>query len=218
MFGSVADHLAETFGTKGSPISLSTACASGATAIQLGVEAIRRGETDAALCVATDGSVNPEALVRFSLLSALSTQNDPPQAASKPFSKNRDGFVMAEGAGALVLESFEAAVARGAKILGVVAGCGELTELVSPHPLQPRRQTDHRLRAQGAGGCRHDAGADRLHQRARHRARRKTTRWNISASPPCSASAPSRFRCRPTNPWSAIPSRRRARSKRYSRC
>ena len=128
MFGSVAGHLAEKFGTKGSPISLSTACASGATAIQLGVEAIRRGETDAALCVATDGSVNQEALIRFSLLSALSTQNDPPQAASKPFSKNRDGFVMAEGAGALVLESYDSAVARGAAILGVVAGCGELTD------------------------------------------------------------------------------------------
>ena len=128
MFGSVASHLADTFGTKGSPISLSTACASGATSIQLGVETIRRGEADAALCVATEGTVNPEALVRFSLLSALSTQNAPPQAASKPFSKNRDGFVMAEGAGALVLESYEAAVARGASILGVVAGCGELTD------------------------------------------------------------------------------------------
>lgn len=128
MFGSVAGHLAETFGTKGSPISLSTACASGASAIQLGVEAIRRGEADAALCVATDGSVNPEALIRFSLLSALSTQNDPPQAAVRPFSKNRDGFVMAEGAGALVLESLEAATARGARILGIVAGCGELAD------------------------------------------------------------------------------------------
>ena len=128
IFGSVADHIAEEFGTKGSPISLSTACASGATAIQLGVEAIRRGEADAALCVATDGSVNPEALIRFSLLSALSTNNDPPQAAVRPFSKNRDGFVMAEGAGALVLESLEAATARGAKILGVVAGCGELAD------------------------------------------------------------------------------------------
>jgi 3-oxoacyl-[acyl-carrier-protein] synthase II len=128
LFGSVADHLAETFGTKGSPISLSTACASGATAIQLGVEAIRRGEADATLCVATDGSVNPEALIRFSLLSALSTHNDPPQAAVRPFSKNRDGFVMAEGAGALVLESYAAAAARGAKILGIVAGCGELAD------------------------------------------------------------------------------------------
>src|ERR1700736_5897584 len=128
LFGSVAHDLAERFRNQGSPISLSTACASGATAIQLGVEAIRRGEADAALCVATDGSVNPEAMVRFSLLSALSTQNNPPQAASKPFSKNRDGFVMAEGAGALVLESYESAIARGAPILGVLAGCGELTD------------------------------------------------------------------------------------------
>src|SRR6267143_688979 len=128
LFGSVADHLAETFGTKGSPISLSTACASGASAIQLGVEAIRRGEADAALCIGTDGSVNPEALIRFSLLSALSTANDPPQAAAKPFSKNRDGFVMAEGAGALVLESLEHATARGAKILGVIEGLGELAD------------------------------------------------------------------------------------------
>jgi 3-oxoacyl-[acyl-carrier-protein] synthase II len=128
MFGSVADRIAEKFGTKGSPISLSTACASGATAIQLGVEAIRRGETDAALCIGTDGSVNAESLIRFSLLSALSTSNDPPQSASKPFSKNRDGFVMAEGAAVLVLESLEAAKARGAKILGVIEGCGEMAD------------------------------------------------------------------------------------------
>ena len=127
-FGSVGDALAAAFGTAGAPISLSTACASGATAIQLGLEAIRRGETDAALCVATDGSVNAETLIRFSLLSALSVQNDPPHAAAKPFAKNRDGFVMAEGAGALVLESYQSAVARGAKILGVVAGCGELAD------------------------------------------------------------------------------------------
>ena len=125
IFGSVADHIAERFGTEGSPISLSTACSSGATAIQLGVEAIRRGETNAALCIGTDGSVNPESLIRFSLLSALSTQNDPPESAAKPFAKNRDGFVMGEGAGALVLENAEAARARGAKILGYVLGCGE---------------------------------------------------------------------------------------------
>jgi 3-oxoacyl-[acyl-carrier-protein] synthase II len=128
LFGSVSDHLAENFGTKGSPISLSTACASGASAIQLGVEAIRRSETDAALCIATDGSVNLENLIRFSLLSALSMRNDAPQSAARPFSKNRDGFVMAEGAGALVLESYASAAARGAGILGVLAGCGELAD------------------------------------------------------------------------------------------
>lgn len=128
LLGSVADNLAEKFGTRGSPISLSTACASGATAIQLGVEAIRRREADAALCVGTDGSINPEAVIRFSLLSALSTSNDLPETAAKPFSKNRDGFVMAEGAGALVLESYDAAEARGARILGVLEGCGEMTD------------------------------------------------------------------------------------------
>src|SRR5690606_13942357 len=64
LLGSVAYNLADRFGTKGSPISLSTACASGASAIQLGVEAIRRGEADAALCIGTDGSVNQESLIR----------------------------------------------------------------------------------------------------------------------------------------------------------
>jgi 3-oxoacyl-[acyl-carrier-protein] synthase II len=125
IFGTVADRVADRFGTKGSPISLSTACSSGATAIQLGVEAIRRGETQAALCIGTDGSVNPESLIRFSLLSALSTQNENPEGASKPFSKNRDGFVMGEGGAALVLENAESAKARGATILGYVLGCGE---------------------------------------------------------------------------------------------
>jgi len=128
LYGGVAERIADRFGTLGSPISLSTACASGATAIQLGVEAIRRGETDAALTVGTDGSIHPETLVRFSLLPALSTQNDPPEGASRPFSKNRGGFVMAEGAAALVLESLSSARARGATILGVVEGCGERAE------------------------------------------------------------------------------------------
>jgi 3-oxoacyl-[acyl-carrier-protein] synthase II len=128
LFGSVGEGLASRFGTKGSPIATSTACASGGTAIQLGVEAIRRGECDAALVVGTDASINPESLIRFSLLSALSTRNDPPSSAARPFSKDRDGFVMAEGAGALVLESLAHARARGAVVLGVVEGCGEAAD------------------------------------------------------------------------------------------
>ena len=125
MFGSVANRLADKFGTRGLPITLSTACASGATAIQLGVEAIRRGECDRALSIGADGSATAEALIRFSLLSALSSHNDEPEKASRPFSKDRDGFVLAEGSAALVLESLESAKARGATILGVMAGCGE---------------------------------------------------------------------------------------------
>ncbi|MBP0439695.1 beta-ketoacyl-ACP synthase [Tianweitania sediminis] len=124
-FGFIADRLSERLGTRGLPITLSTACASGATAIQLGVEAIRRGECDRALAIGADGSATAEALIRFSLLSALSTNNDVPEKASKPFSRDRDGFVLAEGGAALVLESLESAQARGAKVLGILKGCGE---------------------------------------------------------------------------------------------
>jgi 3-oxoacyl-[acyl-carrier-protein] synthase II len=127
-FDIIGERLAEHFGTEGSPISLNTACASGATAIHLGLEAIRRGECEAVLAIGADGSVTPESLVRFSLLSALSTQNDPPAQASKPFSKNRDGFVIAEGAAALVLESLAHARARGARVLGIIEGCGEKSD------------------------------------------------------------------------------------------
>lgn len=124
-FSTVATRLKERVGARGLPITLSTACASGATAIQLGAEALRRGEADRVLSVGTDGSVTAEALIRFSLLSALSTQNEVPEKASKPFSKDRDGFVMAEGSGAFVMETLQTATARGATILGILEGCGE---------------------------------------------------------------------------------------------
>ncbi|HUZ62363.1 MAG TPA: beta-ketoacyl-ACP synthase [Acetobacteraceae bacterium] len=141
LFGGIAHHLADRLGTRGAPIALTTACATGATAIQMGVEAIQRGETDAAIAIGADGSVNTESLIRFSLLSALSTRNDDPEAAPRPFEKNRDGFVMAEGAGALVLERLEAAQARGARILAVMSGCGE------------RADNFHRTRSSPDGGA-----------------------------------------------------------------
>jgi 3-oxoacyl-[acyl-carrier-protein] synthase II len=125
LFGGVGERLAARFGTKGAPISMTTACATGATAIQTAVEAIQRGETEAAIAAGADGSVQPEALIRFSLLSALSARNGDPTAAARPFEKTRDGFVMAEGAAALVLESLASARARGAKVIGLVTGCGE---------------------------------------------------------------------------------------------
>ncbi|MEJ2227576.1 MAG: beta-ketoacyl synthase N-terminal-like domain-containing protein, partial [Alphaproteobacteria bacterium] len=128
-FATIGENLAVRFGTRGQPVSVCTACASGVTAIQLGLEAIRRGDTQAALCIGADATVHLEGLLRFSLLSALSTRNDPPEKASRPFAKDRDGFVIAEGAAALVLEDYEAAKARGASILGVVRGCGEKADL-----------------------------------------------------------------------------------------
>ena len=126
--GTLADRLADKYRVSGSPITLTTACASGATTIQLGVEAIRRGDAPAALAVGTDGSISEETVIRFSLLSALSSKNEEPTKASRPFSKNRDGFVMAEGAAALVLEDPEHAKARGATILGYVRGVGEAAD------------------------------------------------------------------------------------------
>jgi 3-oxoacyl-[acyl-carrier-protein] synthase II len=140
LFGSISERLSELFGTRGLPITLSTACASGVTAIQLGMEAIRQGRTERALAVATDGSVSAESLIRFSLLSALSTNNDAPSAASRPFSRDRDGFVMAEGAATLVLETLESAVARGATILGLISGCAD------------RADAFHRTRSSPDGG------------------------------------------------------------------
>jgi 3-oxoacyl-[acyl-carrier-protein] synthase II len=125
LFGSTAEALADRFGTKGAPITTTTACASGGTAIQLAAEAIRHGEASAVLCIASESSISEETLIRFSLLSALSVNNAVPEAASRPFSKHRDGFVMAEGAAALVLESLSHARARGARVLGVIEGCGE---------------------------------------------------------------------------------------------
>jgi 3-oxoacyl-[acyl-carrier-protein] synthase II len=125
LLGFIAEGIAEKLGTRGAPISLTTACASGATAIQLGVEAIRRGDTDAAISIGADCSVNPEMMIRFGLLSALSGTNDPPEGVSRPFAKDRDGFVIAEGAAALVLENYDTAKARGARIHAIVEGVGE---------------------------------------------------------------------------------------------
>ncbi len=141
LFGGVAERLAARFGTRGAPLTITTACATGASAIQLGVEAIQRGEAAAALAIGAEGSVLPESLIRFSLLSALSTRNEEPATAARPFDKTRDGFVMAEGAAALVLESLEAARARGAPILGLVLGCGE------------RADSFHRTRSNPDGGA-----------------------------------------------------------------
>ncbi|RAI58621.1 beta-ketoacyl synthase N-terminal-like domain-containing protein [Roseicella frigidaeris] len=141
LFGGIGERLAARFGTLGAPLEITTACATGASAIQLGVEAIQRGEAAAALCIGAEGSVQPEALIRFSLLSALSTRNDEPERASRPFEKGREGFVMSEGAAALVLESLEAATARGAPVLGLVMGCGE------------RADNFHRTRSNPDGGA-----------------------------------------------------------------
>jgi 3-oxoacyl-[acyl-carrier-protein] synthase II len=101
-----------------------SACASGAEAIAVGLEMIRGGRADVVVCGGTEAAIHPLPLAAFASMRAMSTRNDDPQHASRPYDKGRDGFIMGEGAGAVVLESAEYAKARGAKILGEIAGAG----------------------------------------------------------------------------------------------
>ena len=101
-----------------------SACASGAEAVWVGLEMIRSGRADVVLVGGTEACTHPITIAAFAAMRALSTRNDEPQRASRPYDKGRDGFVMGEGAGCLVLETLEHAQARGAKVYAEVAGVG----------------------------------------------------------------------------------------------
>ncbi len=116
------------YGLTGPSFTVNTACASSAYAIALGYEMIRSGAVDMVIAAGADSTVNPEEILGFNELYALATENDPPEKASRPFTKNRDGFVLGEGAGALVLESEESALARGAFVYAELAGCALTSE------------------------------------------------------------------------------------------
>ncbi len=116
--------LAIRFGARGPNMALATACASGNNAIGEALEMIRRGAADVMIAGASEAALVPVAMAGMNVMTALSTRNDDPQTASRPFDKDRDGFLMGEGAGMLILESLEHAQARGATILGEVTGYG----------------------------------------------------------------------------------------------
>lgn len=116
--------LLQHFQIKGFNTSVHTACASGGQALGLAMQAIRRGDADYVLTGGFDSMINPIGLSSFCLLGALSTYNDTPETASRPFDATRNGFVLAEGAAFLVLERYEAALARGARIYAELAGEG----------------------------------------------------------------------------------------------
>ena len=114
-----------------------SACASGAEAIAYGLEMIRTGRADVVVCGGTEAAIHPLPLAAFAAMRAMSTRNDEPLRASRPYDKGRDGFIMGEGAGAVVLESEEHAKARGATILGEIAGAGITSDgyhIAAPDP------------------------------------------------------------------------------------
>ncbi|GFO60811.1 3-oxoacyl-[acyl-carrier-protein] synthase 2 [Geomonas silvestris] len=130
-------HISIKYGAKGPNLSSVSACATGTHSIGDAYHMIKRGDADAMIAGGTESTVTPLGIGGFSVMKALSTNNDDPTAASRPFDKGRDGFVLAEGAGIVVLEEYEAAKARGAKIYGEVVGygmSGDAYHLTSPAP------------------------------------------------------------------------------------
>jgi 3-oxoacyl-[acyl-carrier-protein] synthase II len=116
--------IAIRLGLRGPNMALATACASGANAIGEAAEMIRRGDADVMLAGGAEASIVPVAMAALNVMGALSTRNEAPQQASRPFDRQRDGFVMAEGSGMLVLESLDHALARKAPILAELSGYG----------------------------------------------------------------------------------------------
>jgi 3-oxoacyl-[acyl-carrier-protein] synthase II len=130
-------HISIRFGAKGPNISTVTACASGTHSIGDAYHMIKRGDADAMIAGGAESTITPLAIAGFNVMKALSTRNDDPTAASRPFEKNRDGFIMAEGAGIVVLEEYESARKRGAKIYAEVAGyglTGDAHHITAPGP------------------------------------------------------------------------------------
>jgi 3-oxoacyl-[acyl-carrier-protein] synthase II len=124
-------------GAKGPNLAPVSACATGTHSIGEAFRIIQRGDADAVIAGGTESTICPLGMGGFSVMKALSTRNDDPQAASRPFDKNRDGFVMGEGAGIVILEEYESAKKRGAKIYGEVAGyglTGDAYHLTAPSP------------------------------------------------------------------------------------
>jgi 3-oxoacyl-[acyl-carrier-protein] synthase II len=124
-------------GARAGAHALVSACASGAEAIGYGVDMIRSGRADVVVAGGTEAAIHPMPIAAFAASRTLSTRNDDPQRASRPYDTERDGFVLGEGAGIVVLESAEHAAARGATVLGRVAGVGLSSDgyhITSPEP------------------------------------------------------------------------------------
>ncbi|BBO84425.1 3-oxoacyl-[acyl-carrier-protein] synthase 2 [Desulfosarcina ovata subsp. sediminis] len=131
--GMISIHL----GAKGPNISVATACAAGSHAVGDACNTIRRGQADAMITGGVESVVTPTCIAGFNAMKALSTRNDDPQQASRPFDRDRDGFIVGEGAGMIIIEEREHALARGATILAEMVGYGQSGDgyhMTSPSP------------------------------------------------------------------------------------
>jgi 3-oxoacyl-[acyl-carrier-protein] synthase II len=143
--GTPAGHLASVFGARGPNANCLTACAASSQAIGEATEIIRRGDAEVMLSGGTHSMIHPFGVTGFNRLTALSQRNDAPSKASRPFDRDRDGFILGEGAGMVVLEELEHAKARGARIYGELAGYGSTADAF--------RLTDTLEEGRGAIAC-----------------------------------------------------------------
>ncbi|GAA4072696.1 MULTISPECIES: beta-ketoacyl-[acyl-carrier-protein] synthase family protein [Actinomadura] len=130
-------HIGIEFGATAGSHAMVSACASSAEAVGYAIDMIRTGRADVVICGGTEACIHPLQMASFGVMRALSTRNDEPQRASRPYDKNRDGFVLGEGAAVMILESEEHARARGARVHAIAAGCGysaDAYDIVLPDP------------------------------------------------------------------------------------
>ncbi|MEU5882218.1 beta-ketoacyl-ACP synthase II [Spirillospora sp. NPDC047279] len=130
-------HVGIEYGAMAGSHGLVSACASSAEAVGYAIDMIRNGRADVVICGGTEACIHPLQMASFGAMRAMSTRNDEPERASRPYDKNRDGFVLGEGAAVMILESEEHARARGAQIHGIAAGCGysgDAYDIVLPDP------------------------------------------------------------------------------------
>jgi 3-oxoacyl-[acyl-carrier-protein] synthase II len=148
----ISGHVSIKFGFKGPNVAVVTACTTGLHAIGLSARMIEYGDCDVMVAGGAESTVSPLGVGGFAAARALSTRNDDPKTASRPWDKDRDGFVLGEGAGVVVLEEYEHAKARGAKIYAEVCGfgmSGDAYHMTTPSVDGPRRSMQMALRNAG---------------------------------------------------------------------